>query len=206
MTSPTNQPPSPGRSRKRRFALLAAGLGLVVLVAAILVVQLVRDEAPNPEADFSDGTCEDFDLAGFEAFSEGGAEFSEADGGKFSDPEGYTLICDYTSDSGMTLRIGLSAVTSDEPASSSVELEDTREFWEKAPGNTVEDFDNGDLVGYTLSYERDSEQNFGLAAAAGHLAIGVQLAAESGAFEPADALGFIEEMAGQALKRFEAYV
>ncbi|THV40485.1 hypothetical protein [Glycomyces buryatensis] len=206
MTVPSNQPQVASRSRKRLFALLAVGLGLVALAAVYLVVQLIRDDTPDIEADFSSATCEDFDLAEFETFSAGEVELSKADGGKFPDSEARQLYCKYTSDSGITLTIGagigITTDTADDPASV---LDEGRRFWEIDPSHTVEDFDNGVLAGYTLSYETEPGQVFNLHGAGDQLFIGVFLRSELGEFDTADALDLAEALAGQAFERFEAY-
>lgn len=207
MTSSSNQPRPAGRSRKRLFALLAVGLGLVALIAVYLVVQLSRDDTPNVETDFSGGTCEDFDVAEFEAFSAGEAELSKADGGKYPDSEARSVYCIYTSDSGFTLTIGvgvgITTDTGDDPVTA---LEEGRRFWELNPSHTVEDFDNGDLAGFTLSYETEPGQVFNLHGAGEQLSVGVFLKSEHDEFDTADALDLAEALATQVLERFEAYV
>lgn len=222
MSSPSNQPRSAGRSRKRFFGLLAAGLGLVALVAGYLVVQYLRtdgaDDSERPEssaatetatagveADFADATCEDFDLAEFEAFSGGAAEFDTAIADAYAATETGVLYCEYTSDSGMTLSLTALADTAEGFAEST--MDQSRKIWGGAPDiYTIEDFDNGDLTGYSNSYTENAEQVLLLNAGADRLLITVGLNAEPGGFEVADALVLAELMAGRVLERFEAYV
>lgn len=206
MTVPPSLPRSAGRSRKRLLVLLTAGLGLVALVAVYLVIQVIRDDAPNLATDFSSDTCEDFDLTEFEAFSAGEAELSQADGGKYPDSEAHSLYCKYTAGSGITLTIGvgigITTDTADDPVTA---LEESRQFWALDPSHTVEDFDNGDLAGFTLSYETEPGQVFNLWGAGDQLSVGVFLTSELGAFDTADALDLAEALAAQAFERFEAY-
>lgn len=205
MTSLTSLPPTASRSRKRFLALLAVGLGLVALAAVYVVVQLSRDDAPNPETDFAAATCEDFDLAEFEEFSAGTVEFSDAHAGKYPDSEVHSMVCDYTSDSGMTLTFGATAGTEDDYDAVNA-LEEGRQLWYIGPDYTVEEFDNGDLSGYTRSLTDESEQRFELLVAVERLSIGFFLEAEPGGFEEAEALDLAEALATQVLERFEAYV
>jgi hypothetical protein len=76
----------------------------------------------------------------------------------------------------------------------------------RKPDYTDEEFDNGDLSGYTRSLTDESEQRFELLMAVDRLSIGFFLKAEPGDFEEAEALDLAEALATQVLERFEAYV
>jgi hypothetical protein len=202
-SNPSNQPQPAGRSRKRRFALLATGLGLVALVGAYFVVQLIREDAPDLETDFSSETCEDFDLSAFEEFSGGPIEFDSADAGKLPDTEAYSLNCQYISDSGITLTFGALADFADDFPEDA--LDASLETWGISPEYAIEEFDNGDYAGFTLAYEQESTQFFNLYGYADRLNVGAFLSAELGDFESADALPLVEAMAAQTFERFEAW-
>lgn len=205
MTSHPNPPQPAVRSRKRLYTFLTAGLGVVVLACVFVVVQLLR--GPNLESDFALATCEDFDLAEFEAFAASPVTNSEAESGIYIQAEARSLSCVYTSESGLTLTFIATAPSSDEYRDHAANsMEEGRKHW--ASDSVFEpdyaDFDNGDLTGYSVSYEM-ADQYFFLGAVADRLGVSVQLKAEPGVFAAADALPFAETMAGDVLERFEAY-
>ncbi|SDE03949.1 hypothetical protein [Glycomyces harbinensis] len=201
MTVPSNPPHPARRSRKRLVVLLAAGLGLLALVGVFLVVQF-SDDSPNVEADFTKATCEEFDFAQFPESSAISIESSEADADDQAEPVGGILSCAYASDAGLTLTITVVATNDEDGAAASVEQ--SREVWEGVDALAVEDFDNGELAGYTSVFEREWLNHVSLEAAAGRLKITILLEGGQAITEPADALDLTEELADQVHQRFTA--
>lgn len=204
MTPPLTQPRPVVRSQRRFLAVLAVGLGLVALAAVYLVFQLSRGDSPNAEADFAKATCEDFDLAEIANSSAISVESSNAAVRDDPDLEGGHLYCNYTSDSGLALTITVVASPDEDGAADSLEL--ARQASEAGSVQTVEEFDSGDHTGFTRVFSKESLQRFSLFSAAGRLAITVRMEAKPAAFEPSEAVGFVEDLAAQARDRFAAYV
>ncbi|GAB3993864.1 hypothetical protein GCM10029992_06650 [Glycomyces albus] len=201
--SPLHRPWSAVRSRRRFLALLAAGLGLVALGAVYLVLQLNRDDSLNVEVDFAEGTCEEFDLAGFAESSAISVEASNTTIWDDPDTEGGSLHCNYTSDSGLALTVSAVARADEDAAADYLEL--ARLASEADPNQTIENFDNGDHTGFTGVFSKESLQHFTLFSAEGRLTITVRLESRPAAFEPSDAVGLVEALATRAHERFEAY-
>ncbi|MEV3936485.1 hypothetical protein AB0K52_10975 [Glycomyces sp. NPDC049804] len=200
---------------KALISILAAVTALLLAFAAIELVWIGKQidwffsvgesddpTGPPPEGagDFNEHVCLEFDLAAFDEFTGGTAEFASATA--FPDEDPRALHCHFRTAAGEKLSIAVFAGSEEDYAADAV-LEN-REGFEGAAW-AVEDLATGSLVGYSRVFPGESWETYGVELGYERIMISVTLEYEPGAGARETAVEVADTAASAALNRFLDY-
>jgi hypothetical protein len=200
-------------------ALIAIAIVVTMLMMLFVVIETIwigkqidrffsagESEAttgPPPEGagDFNEHVCFEFDLAAFDEFTGGTAEFASATAYPDEDPR--ALYCHFHTAAGEKLSIGISAGSEEDYAADAVF--DRRKGFEQDAAWTVEDLATGSMVGFSRVYPGESWETYGVELGYERIMISVTLEYEPGAGARETVVDVADIAAGAALDRFLDY-